>query len=108
ISRSRSFWLGKGVSGLHPEHRRVPCLQDLSVTQVHMHTTGQARIETAYRAYDIDTLEFIGNVFLEDRRVLHRILVRTRRPVNVARVGVPGSRRIRMVIGDLAFANYHV
>ena len=73
-----------------------------------MDAAGQAGIEAAHRAHDVDALEFVRTVLLEDRRVLHRVLVRTRRAVNVARVRVPRRRRIRMVVGDLAVADDQV
>ena len=39
---------------------------------------------------------------------LHRVLVRARRAVDVARVGVPRRRRVRVVVGDLAAPDHHV
>ena len=69
---------------------------------------GQTRIETSYRAHDIDAFKIIRPVLLEDRRVLHRVLVGPRRAVYISRIRIPRRRRIRMIIGDLAFANYHV
>src|SRR5271163_4362747 len=88
---------------LQTKHRRMMRLQHLSVTQVHMHTAGQTRIEAAHGAHDVDSLELVRAVFLEDRRVLHGVLVWSRRAVNVAWIRIPGRRRIRMVIGYLAF-----
>ncbi len=90
------------------EHWRVPGFQDLAIAQVHVDAARQARIKAAHRAHDVDAFEFIRPVLLEDRRVLHRIFVRTRSSVNVARVGIPASRRIRMIVGDLAVANHDV
>ena len=73
-----------------------------------MHAAGQARIETPHSAHDVDPLEFVRTVFLEDRSVLHRILVRTRRAVNVPRIGIPGRRRIWMIVCNLPLANHYV
>src|SRR5277367_68003 len=83
-------------------------LQDLPVPQVHVHAAGQARVETAYRAHDINSLEFIGTVFFEDRRILHRVLVRPWSSVNIPWVGIPWSGRIGMVVGDFAILNNNV
>ena len=83
-------------------------LQDLAVAEIHVDAAGQTGIEAAHRAHDIDALEFVRTVLLKDRRVLHRVFVRSRRAVNIARIRVPRRRRIRMVVGDLAVANDHV
>ena len=76
--------------------------------EVHVHAAGQAGVEAADRAHDVDALEVLGAVLLEDRRVLHRVLVRARRPVHVTRAGVPRRRRVGLVVGDLAVADDHV
>ena len=83
-------------------------MRTLPLAGVHVHAAGQARIERAHRAHDVDALEVLGAVLLEDRRVLHRILVRARRPVDVARARVPRRRRVGLVVGDLAVADHHV
>ena len=83
-------------------------LQHLAVAQIHVYAARQARIKAAHRAHDVDALEFVRPVLFEDRRILHRIFVRTRRSVDVARIGVPRRRRIRMIVRDLAVANHHV
>src|SRR5580700_9790819 len=80
----------------------------LAIAQVHMYTAGQAGVEAADSAHNVDTLEFILAVFLEDRRVLHRIFIRSRRAIDIARIGVPRCWRVRMIVGYLAFANDHV
>src|SRR5690348_9747745 len=82
----------------HSKHRRMMRLQNLTVAEIHMHATRQTRIEAAHRTHDVDTLEVIRPVLLEDRRVLNRVFVWTRRAVDVARIRVPRSRRIRMVV----------
>ena len=79
--------------------------EHLSIAEVHMDAARQAGIETPHGAHDVDALEFVRAVFLEDRRVLHRVLVGPGRSVNIARIRVPRRRRIGMVIGDLAVAN---
>src|SRR5262249_33481911 len=90
------------------KHRGVHGLDCLAVTQIHMHTARQAWVEASHRAHDIDALEIVGAVFLEDRRALYGILVRTRRAVHIARRAVPWCRRIRMIVGDLAIADHQV
>ncbi len=70
-----------------------------------MDAAGQARVEAAHRAHDVDALELVRPVLLEDRRVLHRVLVGAGRAVDVARAGVPGRGRIGVVVGDLAVAD---
>src|SRR5271154_3855644 len=86
----------------------MPRLQYLAVPQIHVDTARQTRIEAAYSPHNVDSLELIGTVFFEDRRVLHRILVWTRGAVDIARIGVPGRWRIRMVVCDLALLNNHM
>lgn len=73
------------------EHRGVVCLQHLTISEIHVDTAWQARVEAANGAHDIDSLEFVGAIFLENRGVLHRILIRPRRAITIARIGIPGS-----------------
>ncbi len=70
-----------------------------------MNAARQTRVETSDGSHYVYTFEVIGSVFLENRRVLHGIFIRSGHSVNVARIGVPRSRRIRMIIGDFAFAD---
>src|SRR5262249_37668981 len=49
-----------------------------------------------------------GSVLLKNRRVLHRVFVRSRRSIDVTRVGVPRRWCIGMIVGDLAVSNHHV
>ena len=79
-----------------------------SVAQVHVHAAGQARVEAAHRPHDVDALEALGRVLLEDRGVLHRVLVGARRPVAVADAAVPRGRRVRVVVRDLPVPDHHV
>ena len=58
--------------------------------------------------HDVHALEVLRAVLLEDRRVLHGVLVRAGGAVDVARVGVPRGRRVGLVVGDLALADDHV
>ena len=58
-------------------------LQDLAIAQVHVHAARQAGIETANRAHDVDALELVGAIFFEDRRVLNRVFVWSRRSVDI-------------------------
>src|SRR3984957_20334026 len=70
-----------------------------------MYAAGQAWIEAAHRAHDVDTLEVLRAVVFEDRRVLYRIFVGTRSSIDITRVCVPRRWRIRMVVGNLTFAD---
>src|SRR5437879_2596608 len=77
----------------------------LALAQVHVHTAGQARVEATYGPHDIDALESVGTVLLEDRRILHGILVWSRRAERIAWARVPWRRRIRVIVGDLTVPN---
>src|SRR5215471_14842072 len=70
-----------------------------------MNAAGQTRIETAHGAHDVYALEIFGAVLLEDRRILHGILVGSRSTVNITRVGVPRRRRIWVIISDFTITN---
>src|SRR5581483_4570728 len=83
-------------------------LERAALAQVHVHTTGQTRVEAAHRAHDVDALEVLPVVLLEDGLALYRILVWPRRAEAVARVGIPRGRRVRVIVGDLAVADHHV
>src|ERR1700730_2873616 len=83
-------------------------LQRLAITEIHMHATRQARVEAAYRSHDVDAFELVWTVVLEDRRVLHGVLIGPGGSVNITRVRVPRGRRIRMVICNFAVANNYV
>src|ERR1700728_4327475 len=89
-------------------HRRMHLVQHLAVAEVHVHPAGQARGEAAHGAHGVDGLELVRRVLLEDRRVLHRVLVGSRRAVDVADAGVPRGRRVRVVVRDLPAADDHV
>src|SRR5581483_9263581 len=84
----RQLHAGGGVRGL----------EDLPAAEVHVDAAGQARVEAADRAHDVDALEVVLGVLLEDRRVLHRVLVRARGPVDVTDAAVPGGGRVRVVV----------
>src|SRR5277367_6133126 len=71
-------------SGLKTEHRRMVRLQDFAVPQIHMDAARQTRIETSYRAHNVDALKLLRTVLFKDRRVLHGILVRPRSAINIA------------------------
>src|SRR5580658_6669734 len=73
-----------------------------------MHAARQARIETTYRPHNINALEFVRSVLFKNRRILHSVLVRTRRAVSIAWIRIPGRGRIRMIIRNLTSANYQV
>src|SRR5712671_2652640 len=83
-------------------------LQQLSVAQVHMHPAWQAGVETSYCTHDVYALELVWAILFENWRILHRILVRPGRSVNVARIGIPRRRRIWMIVRDLAVADHYV
>src|ERR1700722_14410387 len=87
---------------------RVRRLQHLAAAQVHVNAAGQARVEASHRPHDVDALEVLRGVLLEDRRVLHRVLVRAGGAVAVADAAVPRGGRVRVVVGDLAVPNHHV
>src|SRR5712691_2499089 len=96
---------------LHREghsRRRVRRLEHLAAAQVHMHPARQARVEAAHRAHDVDALEGVRRVLLEDRRVLHRVLVRPGRPVAIPHAAVPRRGRVRVVVRDLPVPDHHV
>src|SRR5438874_595522 len=63
---------------LGAERRHVPHLEQLAAAVVHVDAARQARVEAAHRAHDVDTLELVRPVLLEERRVLHGVLVRPR------------------------------
>ena len=50
-------------------------------------------------------LKFSGPILLEDGCVLHRVLVRPRSPVDVSGIGIPGSRRIGMIVRNFAVSD---
>src|SRR5438105_6118308 len=78
--------------------RRVHPPHDLAVTgpaaEVHVHPAGQAWVEGTDRPHDVDALEVLGLVLLEDRGVLHRVLVGSRGPVDVPDAPVPWGRGV--------------
>src|SRR5262245_57785992 len=82
--------------------------QRLAGAKIHMHSTRHARVKAPHYAHDVNPLEIIGHVLFEDGPTWHRILIGTRRAVNVARAGVPRRRRIRVIIGDFSIADNHV
>src|SRR6185437_3094980 len=96
------LFMGCSLASHYAEHRRVPGFQYLAVAQEHVDTAGQTGIKAAHGPHNVNALEVLGPVLFENGRVLHRVFVGTGSAVNVARVGVPARRRIRMVIGDLA------
>ena len=100
-SESTAAAISTGRSAVHD-------LLDPPGAGVHVHAARQARVERAHRAHDVDALEVLRAVLLEDRRVLHGVLVGAGRAVDVARVGVPRRRRVGLVVGDLALADDHV
>ena len=50
-------------------------LKHLAVAQVHVHTTGEARIEAAHRAHDVNALKIVWSVLLEEGETLHCIFI---------------------------------
>src|SRR5437899_3365304 len=73
-----------------------------------MHATRQAGIKAAYCTHDVDAFEFIRAVLFEDGCVLHRIFVWARCTIDISHTGIPGRRRIGMVVGDLPVLDDHV
>src|ERR1700739_2114925 len=98
-SRSAAAWVRPETSGVLSKHRRVVSFEHFPVAEVHVDAARQAGVETPDRTHDVYALEFVRAIFFKDRRVLHRVLVRPGRSVNVARVRVPRGRRIGMIIG---------
>src|SRR5690606_41288912 len=70
----RSSSRGRSVMAA-AEHRRVQRAQRAALAEVHVDAAGQARVEAADRAHDVDALEVLRPVLLEDRHVLHGVLV---------------------------------
>src|SRR5438309_5438750 len=96
------------ASPVDAQRRRMPPLQHLAVAEVHVHAAREARIETAYRAHDVDAFEVGGPVLFEDRRTHHRVFIWSAGAETISRTPIPRRRRIGMVVGDLAIANHHV
>src|SRR5208282_2149296 len=76
-----------------------------SVAEVHMNTARQTGVETAHCAHDVDAFKFVRAVFLEDGGVLNCVFVRPGSAVDVARIRVPRSRGVGVIVGDLTVAN---
>src|SRR5262245_51343176 len=70
-----------------------------------MHTAGQARVEAADRAHDVNPLKFFGRVLLEDRRALYGVLIWPQCPVGDTRTGVSLCRWIGWRVGNLVAAD---
>src|SRR3984885_15800067 len=87
---------------LRERRRGVRHLSDPAPTGVHVHAARYAWVERPNRPHDVDPLEVLGAVLLEDRRVLHGVLVGPGRPVHVAGARVPGRRRGRLGGGGLS------
>src|ERR1700720_4208882 len=82
--------------------------EQLSVAQIHVYSARQARVKTPHRPHNVDALELVWAIFLENWGVLHGILVRPWCSRDVARIRVPGRRRVWMVVRDFAVANDYV
>src|SRR5580700_1701038 len=98
---------GTGL-GLETKHGGMMRLQHFAVPQIHVDAARQTRIETPHRTHDINSLELVRTVLLKDRGVLHRVLVWTRSAVDIAWIGIPWGRRIRVVVCDLAFFDHYM
>src|SRR5205085_74483 len=72
VPRQGSF-LGQPQQG----SRSVHLFEYFSITEEHVHTAGQTRIEAPHRAHDIDAFKILRAVLLEDGRVLDGVLVGT-------------------------------
>src|SRR5262249_35009015 len=88
--------------------RGVHLLQHLATSDGHVHAAGQARVEAAHGAHDVDALEAVRGVLLEDRSVLYRVLEGTRGAEGVPDTAVPRRRRVRVVVRDLPVPDDHV
>src|SRR5262249_22788800 len=87
---------------------RVVHLKQLRFSVVHVHSAGKTWVEASHRTHNVDAFEAARAVLLEDGGILDRILIGARCSVNIPRIRVPRSWRVRMVIGNLAVANYDV
>src|SRR5689334_19614885 len=83
-------------------------LESLPFPEIHVHAAGKARIETANRTHDVDALELVRSVLFEYRRVLYGVFVRSGRAIDIAWIGIPRSRRIWVVVGDLPAFDHDV
>src|SRR5262249_45112213 len=90
------------------EHWRVVGLENFAPADIHVHATREARIKATHGTHDVDTLELVWSVLFEDRRVLHGVFVRARRPVNITGAGIPGCRRVRVIVADLPVSNHNM
>ena len=93
---------------MQAKHWRVVRFQCFAISQVHVNTAGQAGVKTPHRAHDINAFELVWSVLLEDRSILYRVFVWTRRAVDVTRIGVPGRGRIWMLISNFSVANHNM
>src|SRR5437660_11262558 len=100
-SSMRSRWARTEASSMGVSRRGVQLLHGAALSEVHVDPTGQAGVEAAHGAHDVDALEVVGPVLLEDRRTRHGVLVGSGCAVAVARAAVPGRGRIGVVVGDL-------
>src|ERR1700749_2553105 len=73
-----------------------------------MNAARQTRVEAAHGAHNVDPFEVLRAILFKNRRVLNRVFVRPGGSIDIARVGVPRCRRIRMVVRDLTVANDHM
>src|SRR5437763_8209699 len=83
------------------EHRGMHLGDRLPAADVHVHPARQAGVEAADGAHDVHALEVVRAVLLEDRHVLHRVLVRAGGAEGVAGAAVPRRRRVGVVVRDL-------
>ena len=61
---------------------------DFALAEIHVHATGQTRIEAAHGAHNVDAFEVLGSVLFEERATLHGVLVGPGRSVDIARIRV--------------------
>src|ERR1700731_461834 len=109
ISPSPVGGCGRSFFGKPSEcSRSVHLLDHLAVSQVHVHSARQAWVKAANCTHDIDALKVGWSVFFENRRVLDRVFVRPRSAVDIARIGVPASRGIRMVVGHFTAPDHEM
>src|SRR3954454_6961666 len=90
VTRSRASVSCKaGALAVLAEHRGVHLLDRPAVAEVHVHAAGQARVEGADRAHDVDPAELLLAALLEDGLAHHRVLVGAGGAVGVRRAAVP-------------------
>src|SRR2546421_5170755 len=91
--------------GLLSKGWQMARLEDPPVAEIHMHAARQAWIEAADGAHNVDAFKRVESIFLEQWGILDGVLEGAGGAERIAWTGIPGCRRIWMVVGDDAVAN---